>query len=66
MVYEIVNSDFVLLVDGSVRKLASTKKKKVKHIKNTHTVLENIAQKLKSGAVIYDAEVYSALLKHNA
>ena len=65
MVYEIVDSDFVTLVDGDVRKLNKPKKKKIKHVKNTDTVLENIAQKVKDKSTVYDAEIFSALKKFN-
>jgi len=65
MVYEVLNQDFVTLVDGSMRKLANPKKKKVKHVKNTLTVLDAIAAKLRGKAAVYDAEIYSALKKFN-
>ncbi len=65
MVYEIVDDNFVTIVDGDIRKLSKPKKKKIKHIKNTDTVLENIAQKVKDNTTVYDAEIFSALKKFN-
>ena len=65
MVYEIVDGDYVTIVDGSLRKLSKPKKKKVKHLQNTIEVLEYIASKIHTSAKMYDAEIYSALRKYN-
>ena len=66
VVCEITDDSYVMIADGSVRKLAKPKKKKVKHLKNTGDVLEGIAQKLIMGTKIYDAEIFSALRKYNS
>ncbi len=66
MVTAILDHTYVSIVDGSVRKLAKPKKKKIKHLKNTGEVLDNIAGKILTSAKIYDAEIFSALRKYNS
>lgn len=66
MVTAILDDSYVSIVDGSVRKLAKPKKKKIKHLKNTGEVLDNIAGKILTSAKIYDAEIFSALRKYNS
>lgn len=65
IVVEIVDDKFVKIADGDVRRLSSPKKKKLMHLKATAEVHEKLREKLLSGAVIYDAEIYSALKKYN-
>ncbi len=66
MVTAILDDSYVTIADGSVRKLTKPKKKKIKHLKNTGEVLDNIAGKLLTSAKIYDAEIFSALRKYNS
>ena len=66
VVTAILDDSYVSIADGSVRKLAKPKKKKIKHLKNTGEVLDNIAGKLLTSAKIYDAEIFSALRKYNS
>jgi len=56
---------YVYLTDGAMRKLVSPKKKKTKHIAITNDILENIADKLKTGKKVFDGEVKSALRIYN-
>lgn len=63
IVVEIVDDQFVRIVDGDIRRLESAKLKKIKHLKATGDILESIAEKLKNSAKVYDAEIYSALRK---
>jgi ribosomal protein L14E/L6E/L27E len=63
IVVEIVDDLFVKIADGDIRRLATPKLKKVKHLKGTGDILESIAEKLKNSATVYDAEIYSALRK---
>lgn len=65
VVVEIVDDTFVMLADGSLRKLAKPKKKKIKHLKSTGDVIESIAKKLKEGTKVFDAELGSALRAYN-
>lgn len=61
MVYSYDGGNFVYLVDGVLRNIASPKKKKIKHIELTHVVLDPISQKLAEGTKVFDAEVRKAM-----
>ncbi len=56
-----VGDGVVYLADGGMRRLASPKKKNIKHVSDSGTVLETIAQKLTEGRKVFDSEVKSAL-----
>lgn len=60
-----VGNGVVFLSDGGMRKLASPKKKNVKHVSDSGVRLETIAQKLASGQKVFDSEVKSALRQLN-
>lgn len=66
LVIEVVDDNFVKICDGDVRKLAKPKLKKIRHLKNTGDVLENIGEKLSKGTKVYDAEIFSALRRYNS
>ena len=57
--------DVVFLADGGMRKLASPKKKNVKHVSDSGVKLEIIAQKLLNEQKVFDSEVKSALRQLN-
>ena len=56
-----VQDGAVFLADGGMRKLASPKKKNLKHVSDSGTVLSGIAAKLSEGKKVFDSEVKSAL-----
>ena len=58
-------SGVVFLADGGMRKLASPKKKNVKHVSDSGVKLESIAQKLLNNQKVFDSEVKSALRQLN-
>ena len=60
-----VGRDVVYLADGGMRKLASPKKKNVKHVSFSGVTLDGIAAKLHSGKKVFDSEVKSALRQFN-
>lgn len=60
-----VGKDVVFLADGGMRKLASPKKKNVKHVSDSGVKLDAIAEKLHSGKKVFDSEVKSALRQLN-
>lgn len=66
LVSEIVDDKFVKIVDGDVRRLDKAKLKKIKHLKATGEVIENIAEKFVKGTKVYDAEIFSALRRFNS
>lgn len=53
--------DVVFVADGGARKLASPKKKNIKHVSYSGITLEGIAPKLSEGQKVFDSEVKSAL-----
>ena len=55
----------VSVVDGNYKKLASPKKKNVKHVSDSGVKLESIAQKLLNNQKVFDSEVKSALRQLN-
>ena len=61
MIFDIIDEDYVYLVDGALRKLGKPKKKKVKHIELKPVRLEQIREKILSGKKVFDSEVRSAL-----
>ena len=61
MIYDIIDEDYVYLVDGALRKLGKPKKKKVKHIELKPVRLEQIREKMLNGKKVFDSEVRSAL-----
>ena len=61
MIYRAVDENYVLLVDGVRKTIGSPKKKKVKHIKSTPYVLEDIAKTIAEGKSAYDFQIAKAL-----
>ena len=61
-----INGDnSVLVVDGNFKRLASPKKKNLKHLRLLPEKAEAIAEKLSDGRQVFDTEVYSALRIYN-
>ena len=65
IIREIYSDGSVGVVDGNFRKLASPKKKNLKHVKLLPEKAEAIAEKLSDGRQVFDTEVYSALRSYN-
>ena len=55
----------VMLVDGNFKRLASPKKKNVKHLILLPERADSIAEKLIDGRQVFDTEVFSALKTYN-
>ena len=53
------------VVDGNFKKLASPKRKNVRHLRLLPEKAESIAAKLADGRQVFDTEVYSALKIYN-
>ncbi|MDE6302884.1 MAG: KOW domain-containing RNA-binding protein, partial [Clostridia bacterium] len=64
-VVELVGEDRVKIADGNTRRIKKSKLKNVKHLQSDGDVLAKIADKLKNGQQIFDAELFSALRFYN-
>ena len=53
------------VVDGNFKKLASPKRKNLKHVRLLPEKAESIADKFEDGRQVFDTEVYSALKNYN-
>jgi len=58
-VYELVDKDFVTLVDGQTRKLENPKRKRTKHLEILNS--SDLKQKLEQGQKIYDSDIKAML-----
>lgn len=58
-----LDGDFVFVVDGDYKKIEKPKKKRLKHIKLIDSISEAIEKNLKTGKVIHDSQVSSAIKK---
>jgi len=61
LVIKILDSNFVHVADGELRKVEKPKKKKIIHLKALNKKSDYIAQKLESKRKIYNEEVRKAL-----
>ncbi|MEG1990861.1 MAG: RNA-binding protein, partial [Christensenella sp.] len=58
----VLDSRYVEIANGTLRKLCKPKKKKLKHLELTPLCLDNIREKLEQGKKVFDAELRSALI----
>jgi len=61
IVAEVTDESYVLLVNGSLRKIEKPKKKKVRHIRETGFRAEEIAGRLTGGEKVINAEIRKAI-----
>ena len=61
VIKQVIDTYYVYIVDGDLRKMDRPKKKKLKHLKLSEDVLDSIADKLKEGTKVFDAEIRSAI-----
>ncbi len=61
----LIDDNYVLISDGSSRRLENPKKKKLRHLIITNNVIEAIAQKISSGEKCTNAELRKALVEYN-
>ncbi len=61
IILSVIDAHYVYIADGDFRKIDHPKKKKLKHLKLTETVLGSIAGKLRQGTKVFDAEIRSAI-----
>ena len=60
-----LDGEFVFVTDGNFKRLAAPKRKNLRHLRLLPVKAEAIAEKLASGTLVYDTEVYSALKTYN-
>ncbi|HML46671.1 MAG TPA: KOW domain-containing RNA-binding protein [Clostridia bacterium] len=60
IIVEVLDDQYVAIVDGRTRKLASPKKKKVRHLQPTVECFTSVREKLQSGQLL-DAHVRKCL-----
>ena len=66
LIKEVLPRGYLLVCDGNYKKLASPKKKSLKHVRLLPEKVETIAEKFSCGGKVFDSEVYSALKAFNA
>lgn len=64
IIYEIVDDQYVKLVDGDLRKLENPKLKKVKHLTIYNTVLVEIKEKLDNDIELKNSDIRKILREH--
>lgn len=57
----VIDEQYVYIADGDLRTLSRPKKKKLRHLRLSPDVLNPLADKLKGGMKVFDAEIRSAL-----
>jgi len=57
VVFDILDGNYVYIVDGSLRKIEKPKKKKVKHLKIIDEVSYELAEKIKQGKKIMNSDI---------
>lgn len=57
LVYEVVDDEHVLLVDGKVRKLEKPKLKKIKHLIVYHTIVEDFQKKVEENSKLTNSHI---------
>lgn len=65
LVYNVINSQNVLIVDGDLRKLDNPKQKKIKHLIIYNTILPELEEKLGSKIKINNAYIRKLLEPFN-
>jgi ribosomal protein L14E/L6E/L27E len=60
----LVDKEYLYLVDGKLRTVLKPKKKKMKHVQETHNVDLNIKEKLDNNLYLLDADIRKALLPY--
>ncbi len=61
VVIDIIDDDYVYVVDGDLRRVENPKKKKIKHLKLLNKRIDFIAEKCSNKRKIYNEEVKKAL-----
>ncbi len=65
LIVGIEQGGLIAVTDGNFKKLATPKKKNIKHLRLLPDKAEAIALKMVEGKQVFDTEVYSALKNYN-
>ena len=63
VVIDIINENYVYVVDGDLRRVENPKKKKIKHLYLFNERIDFIAEKLKNNSEIHNEEIKKTLEK---
>lgn len=61
IIVNVVDDEYVEVADGTLRKLAKPKRKKLKHLDVKKDFCESIKTKLELGKQVFDAEIRNSL-----
>lgn len=61
LVLDIIDAQYVSIVDGDLRKLDNPKRKKIKHLSIYNTILNDFRKKIKNDIMINDAYIRELL-----
>ena len=64
VVIGIVNESYVLVSDGDLSRVEKPKKKKIKHLELTGTVIGSLGEKLKNNQKVTNSEIRKALMAY--
>ena len=60
-----IENGYVYLADGKLRLLNKPKRKKMKHVQTTHTISDEMKEKLENNRYILDADIRRFLKKYS-
>lgn len=58
-----IDTNYVYISDGDLRRIENPKKKKIKHLVITENIIDTIAQKIQLGSKITNAEIRKAIFE---
>ncbi len=61
VIIEVIDSMFVSIADGNLRRIEKPKKKKLKHLELTSQVIENLNHKLSNDIKVTNADIRKTL-----
>lgn len=64
IVYDIIDENYVSIVDGDLRRLQKPKKKKIKHLTPYNKIIEPLRDKIMSGEKINNAYIRKLLASY--
>ena len=65
IIIDVIDSSYVLLSDGDLRRIEKPKKKKIRHIKPTGVVIESLKEKIEKKQKLTNVEIRKILIEHD-